>query len=189
MQVTEQPTDQLASILPSLTTVVDRIQPHQLDAPTPCDRFTVLDVLNHMIVLGGSFGYWFRGHDAPTIEPAPADGQVPREQFGATMRDLLEAVRSPGAMERTISAPVGEMPGEQFARLVAFDGVVHGWDLATSTGQAFAVDPDILAAVDEFARAAIAPEMRDGDTFKEAVEPPAGASALERLVAFSGRTL
>ena len=50
------------------------------------------------------------------------------------MDDLLDAVKSPGAIERTISAPIGEMPGEVFARFVAFDGLIHGWDLATATG-------------------------------------------------------
>ena len=82
---------------------------------------------------------------------------------------------------------MGTMPGETFARLVAFDGLVHGWDLATATGQAYDVPDDVVAAVDEFARAALSAEMRDGDTFKAETNPSAGASRLERLVAFSGR--
>ena len=47
----------------------------------------------------------------------------------------------------------------------------------------------MIAAVDEFARGALTSEMRDGDTFKEATAAPADASAMERLVAFSGRSL
>ena len=49
------------------------------------------------------------------------------------MDGLLDAVQSPGALDRTIQTPGGEMPGAVFARLVALDGLVHGWDLATST--------------------------------------------------------
>jgi hypothetical protein len=49
------------------------------------------------------------------------------------------------------------------------------------------VPDDVVAAVDEFARAALSAEMRDGDTFKAETNPSAGASRLERLVAFSGR--
>ena len=56
-----QPTEQLDYILPTLSATVDRIQTMQMNDPTPCSEFTVHDVLNHMIVLGGSFSYWFRG--------------------------------------------------------------------------------------------------------------------------------
>ncbi len=98
-------------------------------------------------------------------------------------------MKSPGALERTISAPIGEMPGEVFARFVAFDGLVHGWDLAVATGLGFELPGCVIDAVDEFARQALTPEMRDGDTFKDEVVAPDGASPLERLAAFSGRSL
>jgi uncharacterized protein (TIGR03086 family) len=90
-------------------------------------------------------------------------------------------------MERTISAPMGEMPGSVFARLVAFDGLVHGWDLASSTGLKFELPPVVIDSVDGFARDALTPDMRDGDTFKQETTPPDSADAMERLVAFSGR--
>lgn len=184
-----EPIEQLSHILPTVSDVVGRIQPAQLDDPTPCTEFTVRDVLDHMLVLGGAFAYAFRGEEAPEIRPPVRNGRVPAAEFRKTMDGLLDAVRSPGAMERTVSSPVGEMPGETFARLVAFDGLVHGWDLASSTGQAYEPPAAVVAAVDQFARAAIGDEMRDGDTFKAATRAPAGASQLEELVAFSGRSL
>ena len=184
-----QPIDQLSYILPTLNSLVDRIEFDQLDNPTPCDDFTVRDVFGHMIGLGGAFGQWFRGLDAPEGAPSIPSDRVPAAEFRATMDDLLDAVKSPGALERIISAPVGEMPGEVFARLVAFDGLIHGYDLATATGLDFELPACVVDAVDEFARAALTPEMRDGDTFKEETVAPAGASTVERLVAFSGRTL
>lgn len=183
------PIEQLSQILPTVSDVVDRIEPAQLGDPTPCSQFTVRDVLDHMLVLGGAFGYAFRGEEAPEIEPPPRDGRVPTAEFRKTMEDLLDAVRSPGAMERTVSSPMGDMPGETFARLVAFDGLVHGWDLARSTGQDYRIPDTVVAAVDEFARGAITDDMRDGDTFKAATTTPQGATRLEHLVAFSGRTL
>ncbi|MSW92561.1 MAG: TIGR03086 family protein [Actinobacteria bacterium] len=183
------PIEQLSHIGPALIGLADRIEPHQLTGATPCERFTVNDILDHMITLGGAFSYWFRGEEALAVTPPSRDGQVPAAAFRLTLENLLDAVRSPGALERTITAPMGTMPGETFARLVAFDGLVHGWDLATATGQAYDVPADVVAAVDEFARAALSAEMRDGDTFKAETNPSAGASRLERLVAFSGRTV
>lgn len=184
-----QPTEQLAHILPALTTLVDRIEPRQLNDATPCDKFTVHDVLDHMIVLGGSFAYWFRGEEAPDLKAPPVYGVVPASEFRSAMDDLLAAARSAGAMERIITAPVGEMPGETFARFVAFDGLVHGWDLATATGLPYEPPAAVVEAVDEFARSAITAEARDGDTFKDETTPPPAAGRLERLVAFSGRSL
>ncbi len=183
------PIDQLSYILPTVSATVDRIQTMQMNDPTPCSAFTVHDVLDHMIVLGGSFAYWFRGEEAPEVKAPGVYGWVPAAEFRKVMDGLLDAVKSPGAMDRVLSTPMGEMPGETFARLVAFDGLVHGWDLASSTGQTFEVPPAVISSVDEFARGAIGPEMRDGDTFKEATTAPHDASPLEHLVAFSGRSL
>lgn len=184
-----EPTEQLSYILPTLSATVDRLEVGQLNDPTPCNDFTVHDVLDHMIVLGASFTYWFRGDDAPELTAPCAPDRVPTAEFREVMDDLLEAVKSPGAMERSISTPMGEMPGSDFARFVAFDGLIHGWDLASSTGQRFELPPVVIDSVDGFAREAVTDEMRDGDTFKVATTPPADASAMARLVAFSGRAV
>ncbi len=184
-----EPSEQLSIILPTLSAMVDRIEPTQLNNPTPCTEFTVHDVLDHMIVGGGSFAYWFRGEEAPGTNAPPVYGWVPAAEFRNAMDELLDAVKSPGAMERTITAPVGEMPGSTFAQFVAFDGLIHGWDLASATGLDYELPPAVIASVDEFARGALTSEMRDGDTFKEATTAPDDASQHERLVAFSGRSL
>jgi uncharacterized protein (TIGR03086 family) len=105
------------------------------------------------------------------------------------MVDLLDAVRSKGAMTRMVEAPFGEVPGEVFARFVAFDGLVHGWDIATATGQAYDPPAELVDEVSTFARQALAPEMRDGDTFADEASVADSADALTRLVAFSGRTV
>jgi uncharacterized protein (TIGR03086 family) len=112
---------------------------------------------------------------------------VPAKEFSATMDDLLAAVQSPGALERTIPSPFGEVPGETFARFVAVDGLLHGWDLAQATGQTWAPTAELVEAVEAFALVAITPEMRAAGAFKPALPAPADATPLERLVAFSGR--
>ena len=184
-----EPIEQLSHILPTLSATVARIQTGQLNGPTPCDKFTVHDVLDHMIVLGGTFAYLFRGEEPPELKAPKVDGRVPAIEFSTVMEDLLDAVRTPGAMERIVSTPVGEMPGAAFAGFVAFDGLMHGWDLARATGLDFELPSAVIASVDAFARGAIAPEMRDGDTFKEATSAPENAGPMERLAAFSGRSV
>lgn len=181
--------EQLAVIIPMLKRVGAGIAAEQLDGPTPCASFRVSGVLEHMTGLASAYAPVFRG-DVPPSDGTPStvdDGDLPL-RFQLAMDALLEAVESPGALQRTIDTPFGPMPGSTFARLVAFDGLIHGWDLATSTQQAWDPPEEVVAEVDAFARQAIAPEMRDGDTFAQATEPPINATPLLRLVAFSGRT-
>ncbi|MEQ1700568.1 MAG: TIGR03086 family metal-binding protein [Ilumatobacteraceae bacterium] len=181
------PIEQLEHIIPALSEVVGRIWYSQLEAPTACAEFDVHDVIDHMIVVGGSFAPLFRG-EAPTEVSAPAVyGWVPATEFTATMNDLLAAVQSPGALDRTIPSPFGEVSGDTFARFVAFDGLIHGWDLAQATGQTWAPPAELVEAVEGFARMAITAEMRDGRTFKDALPTATDAGPLDRLVAFSGR--
>ncbi len=180
--------EQLAVIIPMLKQVAEGIRPEQLGDSTPCVSFTVEGVLGHMTDLASAYAPAFSGVAPPTgVEPTAADDIHPGARFQAAMDALLGAVQSPGALERTIDTPFGPMPGSAFARLVAFDGLIHGWDLATSTKQAWIPPDDVVAEVDAFARQAIAPEMRDGDTFAEETQAPFNATPLLRLVAFSGR--
>jgi uncharacterized protein (TIGR03086 family) len=166
---------------PLLMGTVTSITPDQLDAPTPCERFAVRGVLEHMIGGATMFAAAFRG-EAPA-EPDTSDvlaGIVP------ALTGLVAAIQAPGALDRTIESPFGPMPGETFARVVVLDGLVHGWDLSTATGRAYAPSDALVNEVESFARQVLDP-LRDGDTFAAATEPPASATPIERLAAFTGR--
>ena len=179
------PVEQLDHLIPMLDAIVDGIGADQLDEPTACSNFTVAGVLEHMIGGASAFAPAFRG-ESPEGAIAPGGG-TPQARFHRAMADLLDAVHTPGAQERTIAAPFGEVSGETFTRYVAFDGLVHGWDLTSATEQPYAPADALVDEVDAFARQFIGPQFRDGDTFAAETEPPAGSSTLERLVAFSGR--
>jgi uncharacterized protein (TIGR03086 family) len=180
------PNAQLDQIVPLLSDLVASLDERQLGAPTPCANFDLRQVLEHMIGGATVFAAAFRG-DEPTGGP-PDEGDV-LAAFPKAMGELQDAMRSRGALERTIAAPFGEVPGEVFGRFVALDGLVHGWDIAIASGQRYDPPADIVAAVDAFAREAITDGMRDGDTFARATPVPEGASAIERVVAFTGRTV
>lgn len=179
------PRNQIDEILPLLNQLVTSLDDTHLDAPTPCANFAVRDILEHMIGGATMFAAAFRG-EAPAAPTEPTDLVA---AFPAAMAELRAAVRSPGALDRTIAAPFGEVTGDTFARFVAMDGLVHGWDLATATGQPYDPPADIVAEVDAFARQAVSDDLRDGDTFAAVVEPPVDASALVKLVAFTGRSV
>jgi uncharacterized protein (TIGR03086 family) len=175
------PITQLELLGPHLGAVVNGIAPDQLGNPTPCTTFTVRGVLEHMIAGATAFAAAYRGDQPP--EPDLAD---PRGSFGTVLGDLVAAMTAPGALDRTIEAPFGEVPGDTFARFVTLDGLVHGWDLATATGQPYEPPDELVAAAFAFARQTIDP-LRDGDTFADAVEPAVGASPIEQLANYTGR--
>lgn len=188
---TVNPNEQLDVILPSLVDLARAITPDQLGNPSPCAAFDVRGVLCHMIGGAGFFAAQFCGEPAP-VPPAPdtdLGGDDPVATFVAAMEALHAAIASPGALDRTVVAPFGEVPGEVAARFLALDGMVHGYDLATATGQAYAPPGPLVEEVMAFAAQAIVPEMRDGDTFAAAVEPAADATPIVRLAAFTGRAV
>jgi uncharacterized protein (TIGR03086 family) len=169
---------QLDAVIPTLGDLVKATRPDQLESPTPCASFTVRDLLGHFVGNIDSVASGLRGESMPeTLAPRPEMlGDDPGIVYDKVMSDLLAAAREPGALDRVLRVP-----------FVAFDLIMHSWDLATATGQQYSPPDELVAAADAFARQAIAPEWRDGDTFAAEVEPAASATPLERLVAFSGR--
>jgi uncharacterized protein (TIGR03086 family) len=175
------PRQQFEQVGPLLAQVVSGITRDQLANPTPCAEFTVSGVLEHMISGATTFAAAFRGGEVARLDTSdPLDGFLP------ALGGLAEAVDSPGALDRTIHAPFGDLPGSAFLSFVVLDGLVHGFDLAMATGQAYDPPAQLVAEVEAYARAVLDP-LRDGDTFAAAVEPPAGATPIQRLAAYTGR--
>ena len=178
---TMEPLAQFEALGGSLMPVIAGLDPSQLDAPTPCADFTVRGVLEHMIGGGTMFTAAYRGEEPPEPDFSDPIGGAQRMLGG-----LAEAITAPGALDRTIQAPFGEVDGVSFARFVVLDGLVHGWDMAVATGQPYEPSDELVAAVQAFAEQALDP-LRDGQTFGAAIEPAAGSTPIERLAAYTGR--
>jgi uncharacterized protein (TIGR03086 family) len=176
------PLEQLDVLGPVLAGVVTNITRDQLDRPTPCAEFTVQGVLDHMVGGATAFAAAFRGAPPPA---APADSLA---ALPGALTELVTAMHEPGALDRTIQAPFGEVDGTTFARFVVFDGLVHGWDLATATGQPYEPPDALVADVSAFAHGTL-DTLRDGHTFTAANDAPPGASPIEQLAAFTGRAV
>ncbi len=177
------PLAQLDLLAPQLAKVVGGITPADLDRPTPCAEFDVRGVLEHMIGGATMFAAAYRGET-----PAEPDMSDPLAAFGPALGDLAAAVTAPGALDRTVASPFGDINGETFARFVVLDGLVHGWDLATATGQPYDPPAALVDEVSTFAQEALE-HLRDGGTFGPPVQPPDSATPIEQLAAFTGRRI
>jgi uncharacterized protein (TIGR03086 family) len=185
VEVQMDPLAQFDVIVPTFQGLAARTSTAQLDDRTPCTEWRVRDLLGHLLVGGTIFAALVRGDEPPAEVPTGPDESLPATA-SAAVADVDGAFRTPGALDRLVATPFGEMPGETFARFLAFDLLMHSWDLATATGQPIALPDEVVAEIDGFVRVALQPEAR-GDAFRPEVPPAADATPLERLVAFSGR--
>lgn len=184
------PADQLRRQATALHDLIAGVRADQWDNPTPCAGWTVRDLANHLVGGGTMFAASFRGEavegdgsDMPDLLGDDAAGAWDR-----VIADFESAVAAPGAMDRQVVLPFATLPAQVALDIASFDLLVHAWDLARATGQSFDPPDDVVAAGCQVAET-IVDGLRDGDTFTDAVEPPADASPMDRLAAFCGRTL
>jgi uncharacterized protein (TIGR03086 family) len=150
----------------------------QLDAPTPCDDWNVRTLVSHIIDTQHYFAASARGEDAPLPNPNPPDlvGDDPAAAFDATRDDTLRAFREPADAEK---AKMGVS--------IAFsDALLHGWDLATATGQDATMPDGLAEQAYEAIHGKFTDDQRKG-IFKPEVAVPDDASPQEKLLAYSGR--
>ena len=56
------------------------------------------------------------------------------------------AFRAPGAMEAPCAVSYGPVPGEVYCGHRFLDVLIHGWDVASSTGQDTTLEPELVEA-------------------------------------------
>lgn len=181
--------DMYERALKSTGEVVAGTKRNQLDNPTPCTEWTVHELLNHII--GGCLS-WAAGADGRVEDPSPTIDRIGEDHaaaYEAAARAVIDAFRSPGAMERNFTMPWGESPGKMNLGVALADITVHGCDLATATGQDIFVDDDIAEACYEMTTGLMEPKgsFPRGDAFAEPIEVPDDAPPRDRMLAYLGR--
>ena len=150
-------------------------------AATPCAKFTVDELVDHLLGSISSLGAM-----AGTTVELTASGTYEARVANAAQQ-TLEAWRTRG-LDGEVSFGGGQMPASVGASILSLEFLVHAWDLAWATSQPLTPSETLNNYVLELAHAVISPQMRDGDRFAIEVEVDSDAGGLERLVAFTGRT-
>jgi uncharacterized protein (TIGR03086 family) len=150
----------------------------QLDDQTTCDGWDVRTLLNHMLQTQRYFVGTARGEDvAPPggTPPNVLSGQ-PAADFDRARAETLETFGEPGVIEKT---------GPALA--IAFsDQLLHGWDLALSTGQDATMPSGLPDAAYSLIHGRFTEEQRQG-IFKPEIPVGPDSSAQDRLLAYTGR--
>ena len=184
------PSDQLRPGAEAIATLIAGMSPEQIDHPTPCDDWTVRELLNHVVGGAHMFAAAFSGQ-APAAHDGPVDllGGDPAAAWQGAMDAFAAGVDSPGALDNIVPMPWGPTPGTIVYEILKFDVLVHAWDLATATGQQVSLPDEMVEATIAVAAQFISPDLRASGAFGPELAAPAGASPIERLAAFTGRSV
>ncbi|HEY1737706.1 MAG TPA: TIGR03086 family metal-binding protein [Acidimicrobiia bacterium] len=183
-------TQPLEAAIASTRSVLGGVSQDQLDAATPCASWKVRELLNHIV---GGQQYFAALVSGEAFSPGEHDWAAGNfaSDFDANSAACVAAFSAPGAMEKMLHLPFGDMPGAGFVGLAATDTFVHGWDLANATGQDTNLDPDLAGGLLVGAKAFIQDSIRGNEPmpFGPQQQAPVGASAADELAAFLGRTV
>jgi uncharacterized protein (TIGR03086 family) len=184
----------LAPAANRMATLLDGIGDEMLDRPTPCPDYTLGDLVEHV----GGLALAFRGAAEKDLGDTASQGPSGdasrlgddwRERIPRDLDALAQAWREPAAWDGMTKAGGIDLPGE-VAGVVALDElVIHGWDVARASGQAYDCDPASLEAVRGFVEQFSGPGQEDqrAGLFGPVVEVADGASPLDQVIGLTGR--
>jgi uncharacterized protein (TIGR03086 family) len=180
-------TSSLQEPLRAFEQLITAVRADQWMAPTPCTEWNVRQLVNHVVRGNRMFAAALRGEPPPPAEPSDVLGDDPVAAFRAASSEVLEAFGQPGAMERMVTVPFGNVPGAVALHLRNTELLVHGWDLARAIGQPATFPEDVAEQEIQFSRGALG-QIPPGRTPFGPSQPVAeDAPAVDRLAALLGR--
>lgn len=159
------------------------VPPEKWDAPSPCDGWTALDVVRHLVDVHRMF-LGFVGRELCDVPPVE-DG--PLAAFDAARQVVQAGLDDPGRAAESFDGYFGRTSfAEAVDRFVCFDLVVHAWDLARAAGVDEHLDPEEVHTVLE-QLPAFGDALHSSGMFGPVVDPPDGADEQTRLLCLLGR--
>lgn len=161
-----------------------------LTVRTPCQQWDLGALVRHLVFYAPVLAAAGRRSEPPR-GPATESGITLdthwADQLAAAVDEVADAWGDPAAWSGTTSmAGSDPMPAPMIGGMVLGELVVHGWDLAVSTGVRPDFSMDVLRGADT-AVVEMAELGRGMGVFGSEVDVGADASLLDRIVARTGR--
>ena len=158
----------------------------QMDVPTPCEEFTVRELMGHLIgtarrSTGTAQGISTR--HIPHVVADVADGDLAATYVSIT-RDIRNLWHSAAGGDR-VTAPWGSCTALDALRGFTVETVTHGWDLAVATGQPREA-PDLIAGRCLLFASAVIPDRLRGVMYDKPVADSRDDSPTSRLAHLLG---
>ncbi|MGU3294681.1 TIGR03086 family metal-binding protein [Williamsia sp. M5A3_1d] len=164
--------------------LVNAVEDDDLDRPTPCDDWSVRDLLAHIHQFSSVFT-----DNARKAPIRPPDGLVSdwRTAIPQQLHDLASAWGEPSAWQGHVSAGGIEMPAQDNAVVAAEELTVHAWDLARATDHTVRVDDTTLDEVERFFTLFPADPETGAGPFGPVAPIDDDTDRLGRILALAGR--
>jgi uncharacterized protein (TIGR03086 family) len=167
--------DQLADALERTGRLIAGIRDDQWHDPTPCAEWDVRAVVDHLVKGNASLAAALGAEDATTTDYADVSAI------------LLKSFRQPGVIDGMVTIPFGTVPADFALHLRLTELLVHGWDIASATGQKADFPEDLAEAELRFSERAVQ-QLPPGRTpFGPPQPAPENAPTIDRLAALLGR--
>jgi uncharacterized protein (TIGR03086 family) len=191
----EAPMHDLQPAAREMARLVNAVRDDQLGDPTPCTKYTLGDLLQHVRGLAEAFTMAGRKEQPTGGSKGPPQGDVSllpadwRGEIADWLNRLVHTWSDPGAWEGKAWIAGFEAPASAVGVTAINELVVHGWDVARASGQELLLEDDALTPAREFVAMMSGPgsEEARGQAFGPALPVPVGASALDEVIAGNGR--
>lgn len=175
-----------------LRRAVTSLDDAQMDTVTNCAPWTVRQLashaLNNQLVWAGLVNGQELVSFADTMAALPYEGDL-----AAYADDVAEQAmtlwNTPGILEAMHVTPFGEVPGSVVITFSIIDGIAHAWDLSASVGRAIEFDAQALPSISAVVEATCTDDVVALGLIQAPTQPPADATATERLMAQAGRKI
>jgi uncharacterized protein (TIGR03086 family) len=175
----------------ALRSAVEHVAPGDWERPSPCEGWTVTQVLQHAAGDQLGFASTITGEPGPSYNPFAPSGVL-----DGTPLDLLDpALAAASRAWSTVPAdaesaptplPQGALTPEVGVGACALDAAVHAWDIAVATGQTQPLTPALARSLLAVARQIVEP-LRPFGAYAPALATEAGDDEVADLLRYLGR--
>ena len=153
----------------------------QWTAPTPCEGWTVRDVVAHVIETERDF------IEKQGLDVGPAPLTDPVQAWRTHSAHLIAVLGQDGVAERDYDGYFGRTTiGDTIADFYGWDLMIHGWDVARATGQEWHISEEEAARLEATAIGWGEALYSEG-VCAPALSVPDDATGTDRLLAMLGR--
>jgi uncharacterized protein (TIGR03086 family) len=168
---------------------IDGVSADQLHAATPCAEWDVKQVVNHIVGENLWAAELLQGKTIAQVGSrldGDLTGDDPAAAYRRSVRIATDAVSAPGAMQATCHLSFGDFSGSDYVAQLFMDTLIHGWDIATATGQDTRLDPQLVAVCLPIAQQ-FTTMARGSGAFGDELPVSSDADPQTRLLAIVGR--
>jgi uncharacterized protein (TIGR03086 family) len=170
---------------------VRAVRPDQWDLPTPCSEWSVRLLVNHLVRGNTMSAMLLEGASRDEVfamfRAADRDEDLVAA-YAKTAAEQSAAFRVPGALDRTVHHPMGDIPATMLLQFRTGDAALHAWDLARAIGADEQLDAELVQRIYD-GMLPMAPMIAGSGAFGEGASGTVtdDASVQARLLDLAGR--